>query len=145
MISQAIDSAFDPKLKEYLTPEGAEVICNDGEGNPLLTLNRYGKGKVYYLNAPFEQTLISKNRAFDGNAHKLYELVLSEVLGKKKVRKSHPKAGITENGNIVTVINYSNEAIDPGLTLKAGVEVDRIYRGSFDLIAPCDALVFSIK
>lgn len=136
---------WSAERRVVLTPEGSEVICKDSEGNPLLTLNRYGKGKVYYLNVPFEQTLLTRNRAFDGNAHKLYELVLSEVLEKKKVRKSHPKAAITENGNIVTVINYSNEAIDPGITLAKGVEVGKIYRGSFDSIAPCDALVFSIK
>ena len=63
----------------------------------------------------------------------------------KNVRKEHNKAGITENGNIVTVINYSNQPINPEITLKNGKTVDKIYRGSFDSIDACDALVFSIK
>lgn len=128
-----------------LRSEGAEVICNDSEGNPLFTVNSYGKGKVYHLNVPLEKMLLTANRAFEGYAYKIYETVLSEVLAEKNVIKGHNKAGITENGNIVTVVNYSNQPIDPEITLRNGKTVDKIYRGSLERIDACDALVFSIK
>ena len=128
-----------------LRSEGAEVICPDSEGNPLFTVHNYGKGKVYHLNFPLEKMLLSANRAFEGHVYKIYETVLKDVLDKKNVRKTHNKAAFTENGSVVTVVNYSNQPINPGITLQNGKQVDKIYRGSLDNIDACDALVFSIK
>ena len=124
---------------------GADVICSDSDGNPLFTVNSYGKGKVYHLNFPLEKMLLNENRAFEGYVYKIYETVLSDVLKKKNVRKGHNKAAFTENGNIVTVVNYSNQPIDPEITLHNGKQIDKIYRGSLDKIDACNALVFSIK
>lgn len=131
--------------KMTVKAEGAEVICANEAGEPLLTLNRYGKGKVYHLCFPLEKMLLPLNRAFEGDTYKIYEKVLAETLAAKNVVKAHPKAGITENGNIVTVVNYSNEPIDPKITVRNSKKIGRIYHGSIDEIPTCDAVVFSIE
>lgn len=133
---------FSQRVK--LVPNTAEVLATDNEGNPILVVNKFGKGKIYYLNFPLERMLTGMNRAFDSDTYRLYEKILEPVLKDKKVRKTHPKVGVTENGKIVTLVNYSNEAVDPGLVLN-GVEIDKIYRGSVNKIDACDALVFSVK
>jgi hypothetical protein len=136
---------YRSETKVKLKTEGSEVVCTNAEGDTVMTVNSYGKGKVYYLAIPLEKMMLSENRAFDGNNYKVYERVLSDVLAKKTVRKTHPKAGITENGNIVTVVNYSNKPIDPGITLANGKKIGKLYRGSLEKIDACDALVFEIK
>lgn len=130
--------------KIVLNPTTAEVLAKDEEGNPMLLLHKYGKGKIYFLNFPLESYLCPINRAFEGDIHKFYEFVLQDVLSKKAVRKTHPKVGLTENRNIITLVNYSDQVVDPGLTIN-GKEIDKIYRGAADRIEPFDAFVCSVK
>ena len=110
---------YERYCRTVLGPTTAEVLAREDCGDPIFTVNHYGKGRVYYLNFPLEDMLCRGNRVFEGNAYKLYESVLKEVLEKKTVRKLHPKVAVTENGNIATVINYSNEPVKTGLYRQA--------------------------
>jgi hypothetical protein len=53
--------------------------------------------------------------------------------------------GITENGNLVTLINYSNTPQKTGLTLQNCKQIDKILRGDPENIPACDGAVFTIK
>lgn len=97
------------------------------------------------VNYSGEMVLDGKNIPWSANRRVKLKTVIADVLAKKNVLKGHSKAGITENGNIVTVVNYSNQPIDPQITLQNGKQVDKIYHGKLDMIDACDALVFSIK
>ena len=88
--------------------------------------------------------LSRQNHAFDGGAYKIYEYVLKELLEKKTVRKLNSKVGVTENGSIATVINYSNEPVKTGLYLQNGKRIGHIFRGNPDYLEPCDGAVFEI-
>ena len=46
-----------------------------------------------------EKMLCDKNRAFEGNAHKLYKYILSDIIAQKDVVSNNSKIGITQNGN----------------------------------------------
>ena len=127
-----------------IKPKSSTVIATDCEGNPLITLNRYGKGKVYYVAFPLEKELSTMNRAFDGNMHEVYAMVAKDIIDKKSVHKNHPKVGLTENNGIITAINYSNKSVDPGFKF-LNKSVDKIYYGNINNIGPCDACVFSLK
>lgn len=135
---------YERYCKVGIEPTTAQVLANDGNGKPIFTVNNFGKGKIYYLNFPLEDMLSRQNHAFDGGAYKIYEYVLKELLEKKTVRKLNPKVGVTENGSIATVINYSNEPVKTGLYLQNGKRIGRIFRGNPDYLEPCDGAVFEI-
>ena len=135
---------YERYCKVGIEPTTAQVLANDGNGKPIFTVNNFGKGKIYYLNSPLEDMLSRQNHAFDGGAYKIYEYVLKELLEKKTVRKLNSKVGVTENGSIATVINYSNEPVKTGLYLQNGKRIGHIFRGNPDYLEPCDGAVFEI-
>ena len=135
---------YERYCKVGIEPTTAQVLANDGNGKPIFTVNNFGKGKIYYLNFPLEDMLSRQSHAFDGGAYKIYEYVLKELLEKKTVRKLNSKVGVTENGSIATVINYSNEPVKTGLYLQNGKRIGHIFRGNPDYLEPCDGAVFEI-
>ncbi|HET6351478.1 MAG TPA: beta-galactosidase trimerization domain-containing protein [Coriobacteriia bacterium] len=54
-------ASFDAPLElpayALLSPTSATVIATDANGNPLLTLNRVGQGRLVYIAAPLERAL----------------------------------------------------------------------------------------
>ena len=135
---------YERYCKVGIEPTTAQVLANDGNGKPIFTVNNFGKGKIYYLNFPLEDMLSRQNHAFDGGAYKIYEYVLKELLEEKTVRKLNSKVGVTENGSIATVLNYSNEPVKTGLYLQNGKRIGHIFRGNPDYLEPCDGAVFEI-
>ncbi len=127
-----------------LRPLTSTVLANDEQGDPIFTVNQYGKGKVYFLAFPYEKMLCNKNRAFDKNAHELYKFVLKDLISKKDVISDNSKIGITQNGNIITAINYSDSPVETSFVFN-NKSIDKVYYGNTEKIAPCDAVVFSIK
>ncbi len=130
--------------KRVLESAGAQVLAMDSAGDPILTVNSYGKGKVYFLGFPMEEQLLRESYGFDSERYGLYEGVFEELLMAKPVRACHPKAVCVLNGETVTVMNFSDETIDPQIILK-GVSVNEVLRGSLGDIEPCEACVFTIK
>ena len=131
--------------KQTLRPTTATVLAKDEQGDPIVTVNNYGCGKVYYVNFPLEDNLLTVNHAFDGDVYKLYELVFADALQTVDVRKNNKMVGITENGSMVTLINYSNQPQHTGLLLQNGKRIDRILRGDPYCLQPCDGAVFTLK
>ena len=130
--------------RRTVVPKGAKVVATDDLGNPILTEFNYGKGKVVFLNFGMEASMLTESYAFNKNRHKIYEYAFKDFIENKKViaKKSH--ATVTIAGNTVTVLNLSNEEMDPEIILK-GVEVDKVYRNALDKIPACDACIFTIK
>lgn len=135
---------YSRSVRQKLTATTAKVLAKDTNGNPLITVNNYGKGKVFYINFLLEETLLSKNRAFDGDTYKVYEYIINQTLDTPRVSKTNKFVGITENGNTITLINYSNAEKETGLKLN-GVEIDEILYGDPYKISGCDAAVFTLK
>lgn len=136
---------YSMQRKQKLEPITASVLASDQNGDPIITVNNYGKGKVYFINYPLEEMLLNKNNAFDSDTYKIYEYILKDILKTKNVIKDNKMVGVTENGNIVTLINYSNVPQKSGLKLQNNKQIDKIYRGDPENIPSCDGVVFSIK
>ncbi len=130
--------------RRVMKPMGATVIASDPSGNPLISEFNYGKGKICFLNFPMEEEMLTESYAFAKNRHIIYEYAFKEILNNKPIRAEHPFATVTVSGKTVTVLNLSNEEIDPKLILK-GVEVDKIYLNALDKIPPCDGCIFTVK
>jgi hypothetical protein len=136
---------YSRQRKQKLEPITACVLATDQNGDPIVTLNKYGKGKVYFINYPLEEMLLSKNRAFDGDTYRIYEYILQDVLKNKNILKNNKMVGVTENENLVTLINYSNIPQKSGFKLQNNKQIDKIYRGDPENLAPCDGAIFTIK
>ncbi len=130
-------------------PTSAKVLAADQDGYPLLACNSYGKGHVYTLMAPMEDALIDRHDAFEGQEHLLYSDLFGEKFVPRPLQIDHTDLALTyhydENGAYVVLINHSENALQPNLTLSADYTVDQVYYGSLDSIAPFDACVVYLK
>ena len=101
-----IHGAYELKLSTI----GAEVLATDADGDPALTCNQYGKGKIVFCNAPVESSLTEQPRAFDGDLHLFYRYLM-ELLGiKRAVTRKNPMLTLTEHstadgGLLVCAVN----------------------------------------
>lgn len=77
-----------------------EVLAEDGEGNPALVCNRYGRGLLICCNVPLETALVEMPRVFaDGKPeyYRVYQL-LAELAGvKRNVTRQNPALTLTEH------------------------------------------------
>ena len=139
---------FSRRRTTFITPDNAEVLAYDDMGNPAITSVNYGKGKVFYVNFPLEAMLIDENNAFDTNRHLVYKKVFADVIAKKNVTSKNKYVSVTEHTDgdetHICAINYSGEAQNPELVFNS-CEADKICRGNFDEIPPCDGVIFTIK
>lgn len=86
-------------LVRYRNRSG-EVLAEDGEGNPALVCNRYGRGLLICCNVPLETALVEMPRVFaDGKPeyYRVYQL-LAELAGvKRNVTRQNPALTLTEH------------------------------------------------
>ena len=114
--------------KLALESVGAEVLAREADGNPALTVNNYGKGKIYFLNFAPELHLVDRVDAFsdtENEFYKLYEYIFKNYISTAIKSKSSPFIGLTEHKIsettvAVTAINYSSEKIDFSIELENG-------------------------
>ena len=65
LILDGVSLPFHEKKHLELSPAGANILAADSKNHPVLSVNHFQKGTVYYLNFPLEQMLLNKNNAFD--------------------------------------------------------------------------------
>ncbi|MBR2952132.1 MAG: cellulase family glycosylhydrolase [Clostridia bacterium] len=126
----------------------AEVLAYDSQGYPFLSVNRYGRGRVFFVNAPIESALINRHRAFDGNTHLLYRKIFGEYVEKKPVTLTgdglfmtyHP----TEDGAFAVILNHGAQEKEFSLNVKEGYALEKVYYGEVGRVLPYDACVLKI-
>lgn len=127
----------------------AEVLAYDNENNVFLSENKYGKGRVFVVNAPIEANLIEKHDAFRDGVCNLYKKVFKDHIDGVLVKSRDESLLITThdtgNGLIVVAINHSPNAIDFDKIDTCGYKIKKFYYGSNEKIAPYDACVFKVK
>jgi len=137
----------------------AKVLAHETDGNPLFTMNSYGKGKIYFLDMPLEMNLTNTPGAFTENPAeywKIYHTIAAEVIAKNRaVTKNDPMVGITEHDlsateKVVVLVNYSPTDRDVALTVKDGWKIEKALYGSLSAkslvkLKANDACVLSMK
>lgn len=126
----------------------AEILVYDNQNRPFLSVNRYGNGRVFVINAPIESNLLGKHNAFDSNVHLVYrELFTSnakircaEVLGENVISTYHP----TEDGAFIVALNHYGDEKAFELKIKKGYSVEKVYYGEIGKIKPYDACIFKM-
>lgn len=139
-----------------LIPVTAKVLAYDTDGNPAITVNDYGKGKIVFVNAPVESYFASAPHVAceRGGVEKIYSLVKDLAGVESLVEKSDPLTNFTvhkinETRSLVIAINNTEEEIFENFKLN-GVSIGKVYYGSIDsatrkaTLAPADGLIFEI-
>ena len=126
--------------KLVLETAGAQVLATDDEGNPMFTVYNYGKGKVFFLAAPLETSLLPQNGAFkeDSPYSMVYDYLKYDSGKIANIDKRN--VGLTEHivndhTRILVMVNYDPSPVDVNLTLKDGWEIGRFVKGSLNVSA----------
>ena len=123
----------------------AEVLLRDEAGEPVFAVASYGKGKVYFLNLPLEEMLLTEENGFDLPWYEIYKMAAEEKLKERPFILNNPQVGLTFNGDYAVLVNYSGQTQDAGIRWQdPQMEADVIY-GDPAAIAPCDAAILKLK
>lgn len=134
----------------------SEVLAKTDAGAPVMTVKRYGKGKVLFVNFPLEIFAARSSDCFTGEGmNPLYaayrETARQAGIG-RRVTCENPSVGLTEHvlesGKVVVVaVNYEPKAVKAALGVNG--KVGRVWRGrllgSDAEIGANDAAVFEIE
>ena len=109
--------------------------------------NDYGKGEVYYFNAPLEASLVNKANALESKFYLIYDEFAHEILNKKPLVSKNPEIAITYHveGNVTyaVLINYSDKIQDAEISVKGKKTFDILY-GTPENISAGDACILKI-
>lgn len=141
-----------PYRKNYgmrLEAVRAEVLLEEEEGNPLFGVSQYGAGKVYLLNFPLEQMLITDAHGFEESYYRFYAATAGEVLERRGISRQNPFIGMTlhrgEDSDYAVLVNYTAEEQETGFrTDNRYREVEALY-GDADRIEPFGAVVLRLN
>ncbi|NEW85622.1 MAG: cellulase family glycosylhydrolase, partial [Mariniphaga sp.] len=145
--------------KLNIVSKGAAVLAHETDGNPIFTVNNYGKGKIYFLGLPMEMNLTRKPGAFTENpaeCWKIYQTISADIVAKNRaVTKNDPFVGITEHDlsateKVIVLVNYSPEEKEVALTINSGWKVEKALYGNLPVklsvsLKANDACVLQLK
>jgi Endo-beta-mannanase len=125
---------FGGQYKLTLESAGADVLASDGDGRPVFSVYRYGKGKVYYINFPIELNASCDTGAVSGvNAVPYYNFY--SLLGIRRPEKiavsGSPFICVTEHildekTRLLAVANYRPYECVTEITLSNGWRYDKL-------------------
>ena len=136
--------SFRTKRTYVLESASAEIIAKDNTGNPVISVYKYGKGRVTYVNFPLEENLISGHDAFDNDNYTVYEYVFKDKIDALPVKISADGVYTTyhTDGNKLYAISVNHSDKDANITIASGeYKLSRVYYGDKDTVRSYDASV----
>ncbi len=131
--------AINAGRKLNIKPTTASVLAREKDGNPVFTVNSYGKGKIYFLSVPLEMSAIQTTGSFtDSNSEywKIYQTIGADVIERNRtVTKNDPLIGITEHDlskvqKVIVLVNYGTNSKIVELYIKKGWTVEKVLYGN---------------
>ena len=137
-----------PVVRKY-QPTTAKIITRDDDGNPLITANNYGKGKVYFVDYPVESCLVGNHNAVHENTEMIYKTVFADYISALPISVDatdvvftyHP----TDDGAYAVLINHSDTQKEINLDLKNNFSIESVIYGDKNIIKPYDACILKLK
>ena len=127
----------------------AKVLAEDETGNPSITVNKYGKGRVFYIDAPIETNLTGMHNAFNGRFEKIYETIFKDYIKALPVSINAKDVVFTIHNDTdctyFVAINHSDTEKEMGLDLKGKFQIDSVIYGDANNIKPYDAVILKLK
>lgn len=128
----------------------AEILAVNETGNVVFSKHGYGKGTVYFLNAPIEKILSHSYDAFNsGNYYKIYRTFADRFISAKPITTENPDIGLTlhkvnEGEYIVMAINYSDCPQNCDFTVKDGWKLTPINNAG-NTVEKCTGVFFRLN
>ncbi|MBQ9964372.1 MAG: cellulase family glycosylhydrolase [Clostridia bacterium] len=131
----------------YMQPTTANVLATDANGAPFITVNQYGKGRVYVVAAPLEKGLLNRHNAFADDTCEVYRTLFGKH-GDHGVQVSNRELAVTyhpqEDGMAVVIVNHSAQA--QAFTCSTnGYVLERVCYGQEDRVNAYDACVLYFR
>lgn len=133
-----------------LKPESAKVLAYDGFENPSITVNEFGKGKVFFTNFAYENEILQNTELADNDNGILYRWLFSDNLNKRAVKSGNPMLAvtihsITDDEKIIVAINHTNQRQPSMITTNCEWRIDEVLFGDINYVDPYDAMIFRLK
>ena len=140
---------YTQKSKLSLKPTTAKVLAEDSDGNPVLSCNKLGLGKVYFCTFAPEALSVCKNSAFTQDMHEIYSLCFSDILSNKPIKSKNDLLFVTEhykNDELYCVIsNYSNKDQHIDIDISPEYIVKKTYNAENMICKACESAVFVLE
>lgn len=116
-----------------LEVDTARVLLRDNASKVLFTENRFGKGRVYFFNAPIEKAYTESYKPEDTALYEIYKIFFEKQ--KKIFMVNDPKCMVTihnlsEETFAVTVNSYSKDKLP--FALQKGYQIDKVINANVD-------------
>lgn len=139
---------YSPSSRKYVATT-ATVLATDSNKNPFITVNKYGNGNVYFIDAPIETNLTQIHNGFDGNIEKIYKMIFKKHIDNLPVSVDTEKVVYTihhgKTYSYLVAINHSETKKTLTLNLKENYEIEHVIYGDQHQITPYDACIFKLK
>lgn len=140
---------FINKMHLHISAEDCDVLAYNEDKEPALIMKKYGKGRIYYLNYPFEKNLLDGKNSFDGENYKLYKSLFSSIISKHDVVSDNKYIGVTlhegENEYYCILVNYSDKKQKTMLNINEEYCVSEILYGNTSELEAYDACIFKLS
>jgi beta-galactosidase len=136
----------------------AKVLAVEKDNNPIFTVNTYGKGKIYFLTVPLENSLTNTPGAFlerSAPYWKIYRTISDGSDLQHTVTRDNPFVGLTEHDispteKILVAINYSTLQQEVAVQINENWYAEEALYGKLPvnnkiIIKANDALVLKLK
>lgn len=135
-----------------LLPVTAKTVATDKNGEPCLTVNDYGKGKVIFFNAPIERFVATTEKVVsskDSGIEAVYEYARGVAGIKREVLCDNPLVDITlhplsEKETIAVLRNDTDSAVVSEIITES--RITKVLYGKISgktvYLSPADAVVF---
>lgn len=140
-----------PYHKEYdlrIEATHAKVLAVDESGAPFITEAGYGKGRVIFVNCPFETMLLQEGNIGEKGYYAVYSELFKDRVQMNPVHSENAAIGLTlhqTDGTCYAVaVNYSAQAQNTALQWHSTNAPKRVLYGNLERIPPFDAVIFEI-
>lgn len=144
-------NAYPSPVKLQLAAHGAQVLLQEQDGNPALTVYPFGKGKMYFCTLPVEKGYAESHGGQDAQFNLIYKMLAQQM--PLPLRRENEKIGVTlhqlPNGaTAVVAVNYSEKPQQTAYTLN-GKAFEKALHGKVTpteiLLEPYGTAVFTVK
>ncbi len=120
-----------------------ENITSQQVKTPWITKNTYGRGTVYFVNFPLEDSLLGGRRSFDNPLYQVYKEIFRDVLAAHPVKITNENVALTlhPDGNrlFVVAVNYSEKP--QSIRFETELTLKKVYYGNAECCQPLDAVI----
>ena len=144
-------NAYPAPVKLQLAARGAQVLLQEQDGAPALTVYPFGKGKMYFCTLPVEKGYAESHGGQDAQFNLIYKMLAQQI--PLPLRRENEKIGVTlhrlpSGATAVVAVNYSAEPQQTAYTLN-GVAFEKALHGAVTpteiVLEPYGTAVFTVK